>query len=748
MALRRIKTFIGRRSKRAFQRLVTPFSPRPFHLVEENGFVWRTTGQDPQFVFPAPPRDAKLAFLFVGERDAALTPRLYLDWGDGFSEASSVHFGNVRAALIRFDCSNCPDLRSLRLDPHEGFSGSFVFRWGAGRKGEALAREAQTEFADWEARRAQALRADLRAADYAPARPGRPIGVRRHPQTVEEHFQKATELAGQQLADRLPAPRATPLISLVSPLYDTPVAYLDDLLASFRKQAPGLAELVLSDDGSKSPATAAWLDAHEKEPGVVVLRNGVNRGIASACNAGAAAAKGGWITFIDHDDMLADHAIAVIVEAIEENPGARFFYTDEVMTDARMRPFEFFDKPAFDDVMLSGVNYINHFSIYARDLFESVGGFREGFDGSQDYDLLLRALRRLARDQIRHIPYPAYLWRRDGRTYSVKFLEKATANARRALAEAYARPGEALKVEPALRADLHRLRLDLVAPKPKVSIVVPNRDAFRLMSVLTEGLFGRTDYPDFELIVVDNGTTDPDTLALYETLKRDHANVRIEIAPGPFNFSAQVNRGIALSTGEAVLLLNNDIEVQEPDWLAEMVGCLAFEDAGIVGARLLYPSGEIQHVGVAVGVRFGAAHLYIRRPSDFHGSMGRLAVRTAATAVTGACMLISRACLDAVGPFDEKKFAVAFNDIDYCMRARAAGFRTIFTPFATLVHHESATRGPDTMGAALPRFLREQAELLERYAREDFLDPVLSPWRDRETSEPARILLKALPKAR
>jgi GT2 family glycosyltransferase len=266
------------------------------------------------------------------------------------------------------------------------------------------------------------------------------------------------------------------------------------------------------------------------------------------------------------------------------------------------------------------------------------------------------------------------------------------------------------------------------------------------MSVLTEGLFDATDYADFELIVVDNGSTDPDTLALYEGLRR--GNFTLDIAPAPFNFSAQVNRGVALAKGEAILLLNNDIEVIEPGWLAEMVGCLAYADAGIVGARLLYPSGDLQHAGVAVGLGGLAGHWYLRRPADFPGPMGRLSVRSAMTAVTGACMLVTRACFEAAGPFDEANFAVAYNDVDFCLRARAAGFRTIYTPFATLVHHESASRGRDDRGPNRARFLRDQAALLERHGTGDFLDPVLSPWRDRIHSEPGRVALDALPRAR
>ena len=660
-------------------------------------------------------------------------PRLYFDWGRGFVQAESATLPSGRTLLLVLDPADCADLRALRFDPFEG-EGEFELSFALGSAGETLAQRVE----------ADARQAHIALRDYAPRRRARPAGRLRAPGSPQDHFLHVCTLAGAELAGRFAMPPAMPLISLVCPLYNTPPAWLDDLLASFARQVPGFAELVLSDDGSTSAKTAAWLTSHARTPGLVILRARANRGIAAASNAGVAAARGAFVGFIDHDDALAPHAVAVLARAMEDNPGVKFFYTDELIADAKLRAVGFFDKPAFDDVLLSGVNYINHLSLYRRDVLTAAGGFREGFDGSQDYDLLLRALKTLRRDEIAHVPYPAYVWRRDGRSFSVKFIDKATANARRALSEAYA----SAPVTAANLPDLHRVRLDLVAARPKVSIVVPNRDAFLLMREVADGLFARTHYPDFELIVVDNGSTDPDTLALYEQLRRERPNFKLHMDTSPFNFSAQVNQGVALASGEAILLLNNDVEVLAPDWLAEMVGCLAYPGAGIVGARLLYPGGALQHAGVVVGLGGLAGHWHVGAKPDFPGPMGRLAVRSTMSAVTGACMLISRACWEATGPFDETRFAVAYNDVDFCLRARAAGFRTLYTPFATLTHHESATRGPDDSGPNHARFLRDQAALIERHRTPDFSDPVMSPWHGRDQSEPRRVTLDRLPPAR
>jgi GT2 family glycosyltransferase len=325
--------------------------------------------------------------------------------------------------------------------------------------------------------------------------------------------------------------------------------------------------------------------------------------------------------------------------------------------------------------------------------------------------------------------------------------DRSLRSARRALAEHFGAAGAPIAVEAAgtaaAPATLHRVRFDTrIKAWPKVSIVVPSRDSYGLIARLLDDLATRTDYPDREVIVVDNGTTDARVLDLYAQAGARDPAFRVVIEPEPFNFSRQVNRGIGLASGEHVLLLNNDIEVIEPQWLREMVSCLAYADAGIVGACLLYPDMTLQHAGVIVGMSGLAAHWYHRRPQDNPGMMGRLHVRQSLSAVTAACMLISRSCLDAVGAFDEAAFAIAYNDVDYCMRAGACGYRVVWTPFARLVHHESVSRGRD---AAQARFEREKAALKARHATAVFQDPAFSPWFSRNHPQPRLVLPDRLP---
>jgi GT2 family glycosyltransferase len=566
------------------------------------------------------------------------------------------------------------------------------------------------------------------------------------------HFRHVIDLAAAELGQEVQAPHEAqyePLVSFVVPVFNTKPNYLDDLLASFKLQPQEFCELILSDDGSTSPLTQKWLDSHAATAGVTVLRKRENRGIAAATNRGIAHAAGRWIGLVDHDDALAPFAVSQIAKALENAPACQFLYTDEVIADRHLRPVDYFLKPAWDPVLLSGANYINHLSLYRRDRLLKISGLRDGFQGSQDYDLLLRYTSGLRPEEILHLPFPTYLWRRDGAGFSSKFLETATANARRALAETYAQGQRLAIVDQALTPDLHRIRFDLVRSEwPLVSVVIPSRDALPLIAKALEGLTKMTDYPALEIIVIDNGSKDPDVLALYERYRRGSVPFTACIEEEQFNFSRSINRGIAMAKGDAILLLNNDIEILEHNWLKEMVSCFDYPETGIVGAKLLYPDRTIQHVGVIAGLGGLAGHWFIGRDERCPGPMGRLRVRLSLSVVTGACMLISRSCIEQTGPFDEKVFSIAYNDVDYCLRAVSRGFRVVWTPFATLIHHESASRGSDEVPEHIERFRRDKQNLRARHRTDKFEDRAFNPWYSKDRSDPVPILLEQLPCAR
>ena len=569
--------------------------------------------------------------------------------------------------------------------------------------------------------------------------------MRRQPDFYKDHFKYVVALATQAEAN----PPYTIKLSLVAPVYNATARHLDDLLNSVISQKNHIIELILSDDGSSSAQTLRWFEQHEKDQNLIILRAIENVGIAAATNAGIAVATGDWVGLIDHDDALSPYAVSAIARALKQFPQAQFLYTDEVVTDEKLKPIVYFLKPAFDPVLLSGMNYINHFSVYRRERLVELGGLRNGFQGSQDHDLLLRYTKGLDRSQIIHLPYPAYLWRRSETSFSATQMNQAIGNARKSLKEHYAHISSALDVDDALNKDLHRVRFDLAKSSwPLVSIVIPNKDSFELISQVLKGVFEATDYPEKEVIIIDNGTTDQKVIDLYTDYKQKYPNFQTHISFEAFNFSKAVNRGIGLASGDPILLLNNDIEILEPNWLKEMVSCLEYENVGIVGAKLLYPDRRIQHVGVIAGLGGYAGHWYVNLKEDTPGQMGRLWVRQSFSVVTGACFLITRDCFTQVGLFDEDVFPVAYNDVDYCLRATNIGINIVWTPFSCLIHHESASRGDDESAANIARFDRDKLNLLLRHKTDVLDDKAFNPWYSRSHSEPYPVKLKALPKAR
>lgn len=713
---------------------------------EADGLFW-ATGDDPGILLGLAGLRPTYLVLQLSRVDEPLNPVLYFDRGHGFSEDDCMPLEerpgeNFYVLLLR----EMRGVRQVRLDPatrpvHFRFrTRSFYLPVSLDRLTKRLSKGvAEPHFAffgavDGTDLHRRSIVATNLTAHYS------------HVVALPRRWSAGPLMSVQaETSPVLPEPR----LSIVVPTYNTPPGYLATLIESFDSQQQASAELILSDDGSTRAETLEFLRSLAGRPGIATVLSEANRGIAAATNAGIRQARGRWIGLLDHDDALAPFALQQVLAAIAQHSEALLFYTDEVVADEALQPQGYILKPSFDPVLLTGVNYINHFSVYRADRLEQVGGLRDGFQGSQDYDLVLRYTASLEDHQIVHIPYPAYLWRRASTSYSTAHLETSVANARKAIAAHFQASLGTIDIDPALDANLHRPRLDAaIARWPRISIVIPNRNALDLLKKVLEGLITGTDYPDYEIIVVDNGSDDPRVLDLYKEMQARHAHFRVDIRRRPFNFALQVNRGVHLSNGQHVLLLNNDIEILSPDWLKEMVSCLRLPDVGIVGAKLLYPSRRVQHAGVIVGLGGLAGHWYEGAAADSPGPFGRLNVRQSLSAVTGACMLISRACLQAVDPFDEQHFAVAYNDVDFCLRAAQRGFRTVWTPFATLVHHESATRGSDEEPTNRKRFEQEKRMLRARHQTQFYDDPYYNPWFTRDRPVPGLVLHDRLPAPR
>jgi len=700
----------------------------------EGSEIWQSFGGDPAFKITYPFVRLPVVTVEIFSVSEQIDPKIYLNRGRGFAEDDTLSFIPGTGFIFLVDVGAVGSLRAFRVDPT---SSSSIFEW---RVRSFAGRESAKQYAN--GLLTSKGDAKLIEVNNIP-RYGLPSirfpDLRRRKDPTAAYLDANYALAAQEATPSICC-REGCWLSIIVPVYNTPARYLQDLLGSFRTQGVEGVELVLSDDGSTSLETRSWLDAHSSERNLHVVYNKENRGIAAATNAGLQIAGGDWVAFLDHDDLIAPHALKIIGKAIDTFTDAHFFFSDEVVVDDRLRPKGLMLKPAFDPVLLSGVNYINHFSVYRRSRLAEIGFLRLGYDGSQDYDLLLRYLDGLPAEKVRHIPYPAYWWRHTGRSYSTQFLAKATLNARRAIADSFARRGRAVEVQGAITETLHKVAfLDLAEAWPKVSIIIPSKNSIELICRILKGVFEETDYPNFEVIVVDNGSEDSKVLALYEEYERRFENFSVKIVREDFNFSRSVNRGIQIASGDHVLLLNNDTEVIEAWWLREMVQCLSFEKAGIVGAKLLYPNDTIQHAGVIVGFGGLAGHWYSEKSKDFGGPMNRLHVRNSLSCVTGAAMLISGECLKAVGKWDEINFPVAYNDVDYCLRARNEGYRVIWTPFSCLYHHESLSRGSDATGTRRQRFEKEKDRLRTIHATSEFRDPAINPGYSTDRSDPVGV---------
>jgi GT2 family glycosyltransferase len=705
--------------------------------------IWESVGNDPAFLMVFPFFRNRYILVSVEAVDGDIDPRIYLNRGFGFRETNSIALSPGRAFLITADVGHFGSICSVRIDPS---SEATNFRFRA--RSFASARARQESLEGEISTNLSYQRVDLgKIPRFWKVIPGFTLGKRRRSAVVqyaEANFRLASQAAKISSVD----PNDI-WISIVVPVYNAPARYLDDLLRSFKHQNDKNAELILSDDGSTSPETQQWYERQKQQNNVVMIVNGRNGGIAAATNVGLRSAKGTWVAFLDHDDVIAPHALTVIRQALEHNPTAHFLYTDELIVDDNLRIKGALLKPAYDPVLLDGVNYINHFSVYRRSRVEEIGYLREGFDGSQDYDLLLRYLDGLPQEHILHLPYPAYFWRRNGNTFSCTFIDKATANARRALDERFVRRGQQGHAGPALTDTLHKIAFSPPSRGwPKISVIIPNKNSYALISQVLGDLLGKTDYPNLEVLVIDNGSTDQNVVALYKRYASEYAKFSFYINDEEFNFSRAINKGISLASGDHFLLLNNDIEVIEPSWLKEMVSCLSYEKTGIVGAKLLYPNKKIQHAGVIAGFAGLAGHWYLNKAANYGGPMNRLHVRNSMTCVTGASMLISGDCAKSIGPWDEENFVIAYNDVDYCLRAYKAGFRTIWTPFACLYHHESASRGSDMEGEKRERFEREKANLRRIHQTNDMNDPALNPAYSRNKSDPDVVAPSSLAAAR
>ncbi|MFN2622700.1 MAG: glycosyltransferase [Chthoniobacterales bacterium] len=477
-----------------------------------------------------------------------------------------------------------------------------------------------------------------------------------------------------------------PCISIVTPVFDTPVAWLQDCVESVRNQVYEEWELILIDDNSTDPELLKFLpELAARDERIILTRSDRRGGISAASNRGLEIAKGEWIGFLDHDDLLEPDALFQHVKWLQDHRDADLIYSDEDKLTEEGLDAPIFKPDWSPDYFLS-CNYICHFTIIRADVLEQVGGFRPEFDGAQDYDLFLRIIERTSR--IDHVPRVLYHWRRSEASTADNIRRKpgSLETGRLALEAHLERQKMRGHVTVDWRTHAYWIKRDLAEAKP-ISIIVPVRDRIELLKRCVESIEKETTYAPYEIVIVDNDSQTEEARAFLASTKH-----RVLNYSGPFNFSAINNFAVEQTGNPWLLFLNNDTEVIDGDWLTIMAEHIQRSEVGAVGPRLLYPDETVQHGGIVVGVGGIAEHAFRGFPAEAPGVCRQLQVTRNYSAVTGACLLTRRDIFNKVRGFDEERLPVTFSDVDLCLKIRRAGYLVVYTPFARLYHHESGSR--------------------------------------------------------
>ncbi len=483
-----------------------------------------------------------------------------------------------------------------------------------------------------------------------------------------------------------------PLISIVVPAFNTPDKYLEPLLDSICAQTYSNWELVLVEASPDPERAEAIRAAAARDDRIRLIRVGQNKGIAGNTNIGLKEAKGEYIAFVDHDDTLASFALNEVIAVLQDRPEVDLFYSDEdkLSDDGRERSLPFF-KPDWSLDLFLGVNYLAHFVVVRRTLAAKVKGIREGFEGAQDFDFLLRVLDH--KPVIYHVPKMSYHWRMaDGSTArAIEAKNYADDAGRRALAEYVQRNKVGAEVlEVSGRPTNYRLKYDTPG-NPKASLIIPFKDKVSITKTMVDSVLAKTTYPNYEIILVDNRSEESATQAYLESLK-DEPRIKVVAYDQPFNWSAVNNFGRRQASGEVLVFLNNDMEVQNADWLTELVGVALQPKVGAVGALLEYPNHTIQHAGVVLGFFGVAGHVFRGLTPETFTYFGLAAWPRNYLAVTGACIAVTAAKFDKLGQLDEH-FITAGSDVAFGITAHEAGYRNVYWPFAQLTHYENVSVG-------------------------------------------------------
>ena len=526
-------------------------------------------------------------------------------------------------------------------------------------------------------------------------------------------------------AEGLPDP---PKIAVLVPVFNPNPEWLQEAIDSVCDQLYPHWQLCIADDYSTDPRVREVLErAAATDQRIQVVFREQNGHISAASNTALELAEAPWVALLDHDDRLAEDALAWVARSIVEHPQLRMIFSDEDKIDANGSRRDPYFKCDWNPILMEGQNAVCHLGVYATDLVREVGGFRVGYEGAQDHDLTLRCSRRLRRDQILHLPRILYHWRvhagstatgAEAKPYSCSAAQRVVADHLLSLDQPAATVDcTAVGLQP---------RFALPVDPPRVSVIIPTRNGLAVLKPCLRSLLDHTAYPNLEVLVVDNGSDDPATLSFLAELEASGL-IRVLPDPSPFNYSALNNRAVEQASGEFICLMNNDIEVIQPDWLVQMLAYGQRPGIGAVGARLLYPDRSIQHGGVILGIAGVAGHAHHGLAHDDFGYYCRAQLAQEMSAVTAACLLVRKNHYQAVGGLNAEDLRVAFNDVDFCLKLVEHGLHNVYAATAVLVHHESVSRGYEDTPEKQARFAAEVAWMQQRWGERLVTDPAYNP---------------------
>ncbi len=540
---------------------------------------------------------------------------------------------------------------------------------------------------------------------------------------LDENFPKESDFA--KMAQSLESLKYKPIISAIMPVYNPPKFYLETAIESVLNQVYPYWELCIADDASTKPEIFETLQKYAaQDPRIKLILRKENGHISRASNSALEIAKGDFIALLDHDDLLTRDALYEIASALNKAPDTDVFYSDEdkIEDDANLRD-PFFKPDWCPDSLLSRM-YIGHLVAYRSSLVREIEGFRVGFEGAQDYDLALRITEKT--NKIIHIPKILYHWRVHPKSTasSLETKDYATNAAQKAISEAIHRRNEPGKVIP-IAGGHHIVRYE-IKDYQLVSIIIPTKDLADTLETCLSSIFEKTEYPNYEVILIDNGSVEDKTKELIAKWSKKEPNrFKPFLLDIPFNYSRINNYAVERAEGDYLLFLNNDTEVLTPDWLDGMVEQAQRSSIGAVGSLLLYPDSTIQHAGVITGLGGVAGHSHKHYHRTFPGYFYQIQTVNNYSAVTAACLMCRRQVFEAVGGFEER-LAVAFNDVDFCLKIKEQGYRNIYLPHVVLYHYESKSRGYEDNPVKKARFAKEIDYMKNKWKTALTIDPCYS----------------------